>query len=602
MRFGLFTTAALTALAMAATAAQAATDPSKCKLVKLAELPVTMENLVPLVPVKINGQEVHMIADTGAFFSFLSTTSADQLGIKGRSVPPGAVVIDVGGRESTVKIGNAKDFAFGDLPPFHDIKFLIDPKLPPSRTAGLLGQNALGGLDVEYDLANGMIRLFKAQDCGSSILAYWAAGKPLSTIIIPARTVETPHIIGDAKIDGRPIKVMFDTGAPTSYVSRPAAARVGIRPNTEGVTADGLTRGATGSQMETSLAPFASFAIGDEEIKNTRLRVANMELASDADMLIGADFFLSHRVFVANSQRKFYFTYNGGPVFRLDPAQPKPVGAAGAGSTTDEAPKTAADFSRRGAASLSRRDYAAAIADFTRATELEPAVAQHFFDRALAQFQAGQPKPAMADLDQALKLKPDYIRALMSRAEEYLAEKDVTRAQADFDTVMRLSPQDADLLWSIAALYGQAGLFEPAVTRYNDWIASHPKDPRLASVLNNRCWIRAAWGRQLTEALADCDEALRKGTRSSANLDSRGFVLLRLGRFDDSIADYNAALKLQPKGAWSLYGRGLAKIGKGMKADGDADIKAALALDPTLEKQAARYGLAKDTPAARPAA
>ena len=34
-------------------------------------------------------------------------------------------------------------------------------------------------------------------------------------------------------------------------------------------------------------------------------------------MLIGADFFLSHRVYVANSQRKLYFTYNGGPVFNL---------------------------------------------------------------------------------------------------------------------------------------------------------------------------------------------------------------------------------------------------------------------------------------------
>ena len=34
-------------------------------------------------------------------------------------------------------------------------------------------------------------------------------------------------------------------------------------------------------------------------------------------MLIGADFFLSHRIYVASSQRKLYFTYNGGPVFNL---------------------------------------------------------------------------------------------------------------------------------------------------------------------------------------------------------------------------------------------------------------------------------------------
>jgi hypothetical protein len=32
------------------------------------------------------------------------------------------------------------------------------------------------------------------------------------------------------------------------------------------------------------------------------------------DMIIGADFFLSHRIYVASSQHKLYFTYNGAGV------------------------------------------------------------------------------------------------------------------------------------------------------------------------------------------------------------------------------------------------------------------------------------------------
>ncbi len=36
-------------------------------------------------------------------------------------------------------------------------------------------------------------------------------------------------------------------------------------------------------------------------------------------MILGADFFLSHHILVASSQRKLYFTYNGGPVFDLRP-------------------------------------------------------------------------------------------------------------------------------------------------------------------------------------------------------------------------------------------------------------------------------------------
>jgi hypothetical protein len=33
---------------------------------------------------------------------------------------------------------------------------------------------------------------------------------------------------------------------------------------------------------------------------------------------LGADFLRSHRVLVAHSQRKMYFTYAGGPVFPLN--------------------------------------------------------------------------------------------------------------------------------------------------------------------------------------------------------------------------------------------------------------------------------------------
>jgi hypothetical protein len=34
------------------------------------------------------------------------------------------------------------------------------------------------------------------------------------------------------------------------------------------------------------------------------------------DVLLGADFMLAHHIYVANSQKKVYFTYSGGAVFR----------------------------------------------------------------------------------------------------------------------------------------------------------------------------------------------------------------------------------------------------------------------------------------------
>jgi len=48
----------------------------------------------------------------------------------------------------------------------------------------------------------------------------------------------------------------------------------------------------------------------------------------NADMLLGADFFVSHRVFVANKEHKLFLSYNGGPVFNLSQNRPEPTAAS----------------------------------------------------------------------------------------------------------------------------------------------------------------------------------------------------------------------------------------------------------------------------------
>jgi hypothetical protein len=63
----------------------------------------------------------------------------------------------------------------------------------------------------------------------------------------------------------------------------------------------------------THMASFLSFKVGDEEIHNAHLRVGDTR--EGTDMLLGADFFLSHRIYMSNTQHKLYFTYNGGRVF-----------------------------------------------------------------------------------------------------------------------------------------------------------------------------------------------------------------------------------------------------------------------------------------------
>jgi predicted aspartyl protease len=127
---------------------------------------------------------------------------------------------------------------------------------------------------------------------------------------------EDPHTIAAIWINGVKMRAYFDTGASTSFITARAAARAGVKTTDAGVEPAGFSHAFDRADIKTWVARFASVKIGDEEIKNTRLSIGDSQ-ADDFDVLIGADFFLAHHVYVANSQDKLYFTYEGGQVFRI---------------------------------------------------------------------------------------------------------------------------------------------------------------------------------------------------------------------------------------------------------------------------------------------
>lgn len=322
-------------------------------------------------------------------------------------------------------------------------------------------------------------------------------------------------------------------------------------------------------------------------------------------MLLGADFFLSHHVYVARSQRAVYFTYNGGSVFNLvaksldAPAvipaavdTPKPdVSKTDVAKTDVVEPTDAAGFSRRGEAYAGRRDYPAAMADLDRAVAMAPDNADYVYQRATVRLANGQVFLAMADIERTLKLRPGDTDALITRAQLRFVGHDRNAGLADLDAVAKSAPAAADIRLRLANLYEHGERPADAIAQYDLWIAAHPDDNRRPLALNGRCWSRGLLGRDLDKALNDCDTAHRIQPKNASTLDSRGLIHLRRREFDRAIADYDASLAIQPKGAWSLYGRGLAKSNSGDAAGGKADMAAALAINPKIAEIAGRYGL-----------
>ena len=562
-----------------------------------------------MVRTQINGQDMLLIADSGAFFSTLTPEAAQQLQLPYKFFP-GLFVQGVGGAEAA-RVARVKKFTLMGLGhTWDDVEFIVAGSSFDSEAAGLLGQNVFRIADVEYDLANGVIRLVKPKgDCKRTGLAYWAeaAQKPFSVIDIEAADVRQPHTKSFAYLNGVKIRVIFDTGAAQSLLTLDAAKRAGITRTSAGVTDGGYSYGLGHKVTRTWLTRFSSFKIGDEEIHHAELRFGDADLFG-ADMLIGADFFLSHRVYVASSQNRLYFTYNGGPVFDLSAAREPPAAAraeAGSGTSAEppaadaamrlDEPTDAAGFARRGAASDARHDYDAAIADLTRACELAPTESGYFYQRGMAHWHKGQGDAALGDFDQAIKLKPDNADALIGRA-NLRVDRNGSAAEVtpDLEAASRALPPQAEMHLRIGQLYDSVDQPGAATIEYSKWIDSHPRDNVLmAGALNSRCWSRALSGQELEQALSDCNAALKMRPNTAAFLDSRGLVHLRRNDYDKAIADYDAALHLQPKIAWSLYGRGLARLHKGLTAEGQADIAAASALQPKIAERAASHGITR---------
>jgi tetratricopeptide (TPR) repeat protein len=577
----------LMALALVAAAPPAV---AKCGLLKRADLPVTMVGPRPVVSAKINGVDVKLFIDTGSFANTLNPDAAARIGLRTAPLPAYLTVRGLTGK-ADMRMATANDF---DILGAHirQAEFLVGEH-GLGAADGLIGQQILGKFDVEYDLANGVVRLFTPKDCGASDnLGYW---NPAQVDFIQIEPIAPPsyQIVGPASLNGMKINVLFDSGTPRSGMTVSAARRAGVRTDGPGVVSAGDTGGVGSRIINAWIAPFDSFAIGAEAVKNTRLRIASFEL-EDADMLLGVDFFLSHHIYVARSQNRLYFTYNGGPVFNLEQgaAPPTPQGQAGIAAPPAqdaEAPKSAEDFVRRAAAHVARHEYDAAIADYGQAVTLEPNDEKHLYDRGVARVLNRQPIIAVEDFDAALKLKPDDVPALIMRGELRLASKDETDAAADFDAAMKVDPGVAA---GVGRAYARAGLYEAAVGDFDRWIAAHPRNEDAAGALAARCRARAMWGQQLDKALGDCNQSLGYRPGDAETYASRGLVKLRLGQFDAAIGDFNTAVHIQPAASWALYGRGIAELRKGDKAKGDADMAAATAVTPGLAEQAAKVGIA----------
>ena len=559
-----------------------------CTLGKYGTLAVEMIGERPTTLVKVNGAATRFAIDTGAWFNFMSRANAEALGLRLVPAPFGFRMGGIGGSASA-EVATIKDLGFLDTD-LHHVDFVVGGS---DAGEGSLGANLLDFADLEIDLAHGKVTMFKPDGCRKSALAYWVKDGGTYNVadLHPSVDFNDRRSFVDVTINGKMVRALLDSGAVATLLDRRAAERVGIDLHGPGVRPGGRIGGLGEKTYQSWIVPIDSFSVGTETIQHSEMLVMDGNLGDGStDMILGVDFMLAHHMYIANSQRKLYFTYNGGRVFSLDTTSIGAHESAAAAANHGE-PKAAGDYALRGQARLARGELANAHSDLDAAIRLDPGNADDHLIRARILLAQQQPDAALDDLDKALGLDPKNLDARLLRARLRYGKKDQAGAAADLAAARQLAPAGSMQSRTIAALY--VAIDEPAsaVPLLDAWIHAHEDDASLGEALNERCWARALANQSLDDALHDCREAIKRDGNRAAYLDSLGMVYLRMGKYAESIKAYQQALAQSPHTAWSHYGLGLAELHGGQVDAGKAELATARSLDKGIDARAAKLGL-----------
>ena len=251
---------------------------------------------------------------------------------------------------------------------------------------------------------------------------------------------------------------------------------------------------------------------------------------------------------------------------------------------------TAEDYFRR-AGELRKKDALhSAIANYTKAIELNPSFTDAYADRCSAYLDEQKTEAALADCDKAIQLNPKMWTAYYTRGMAYLNSRPFSsNAIQDFSTVISLKADHSEAYYMRAVLYSNLKDYEKAVLDLTKIIESG--FPNLSRYRKGDVFF--ARGRSysyLTKedlALRDYAQALKLHPGLYDVYDFRADVYLKQKKYDLAIREYATAIEVLTGKKYFKWGisdfyrkRGLVYVSKSQWDLALADYTKAIQLAP----------------------
>ncbi|MBI5294893.1 MAG: tetratricopeptide repeat protein [Chloroflexi bacterium] len=239
-------------------------------------------------------------------------------------------------------------------------------------------------------------------------------------------------------------------------------------------------------------------------------------------------------------------------------------------------PQFSSAYTNRGLAHSFLLHYDLALDDYSKAIQLDPQNASAYNNRGSAYNSLEKYGLAIADLTKSIQIEPQDALHYNNRGGTYINMRQYDQAIADFTRAIQLDPKFALAYNNRGLGYSDTGQLELALADFTRVIQL---DPKYARAYSNRGDIYARQGKY-DQAIDEFTQAVQIDPLFVKAYNNRGSVYDKLGQFNAAIIDYSTAIQLDPQYAISYNNRGVDYDHLNLPDKAIADYDMAIKLDP----------------------
>ncbi len=203
----------------------------------------------------------------------------------------------------------------------------------------------------------------------------------------------------------------------------------------------------------------------------------------------------------------------------------------------------------------------------TYTRETEKLTAQEYFNRAYDAAENEDYEQAIADWTKAIEIDPNYTLTYYNRGIAKRRLGDISGAITDYNKVIEINPNDAGAYYNRGNAKYNFGDISGAIADYTKAIDINPN---YVSAYYNRGIAKRRLG-DISGAIADYNKVIEIDPNDVDAYYNRGIAKYDLGNYSGAIDDYTKVIEINPNYASAYFNRGVAKYLSSDEAGGCKD-------------------------------